>query len=94
MLDLHASQSAQQKWDDKDHHPPERKKLFSALESISGYNPQTLLKRLPHDALFEERAVILGKMNQHELAMSIYVHKVRVSNLLLSPNNLLQVGEL
>ncbi|CAN6825308.1 unnamed protein product [Brassica oleracea] len=75
VLDLHASQSAQQKWDDKDHHPPERKKLFSALESISGYNPQTLLKRLPHDALFEERAVILGKMNQHELAMSIYVHK-------------------
>ncbi|KAF3542810.1 hypothetical protein DY000_02009378, partial [Brassica cretica] len=91
VLDLHASQSAQQKCDDKDHHPPERKKLLSALESISGYNPQTLLKRLPHDALFEERAVILGKMNQHELAMSIYVHKVRVSNLLLSPNNLLQL---
>ncbi|CAN6817852.1 unnamed protein product [Brassica oleracea] len=75
VLDLHASQSAQRKWDDKDHHPPERKKLLSALESILGYNPQTLLKRLPRDALYEERAVILGKMNQHELAMSIYVHK-------------------
>ncbi|KAL0790871.1 hypothetical protein Bca101_007117 [Brassica carinata] len=84
VLDLHASQSAQQKWDDKDHHPPERKKLFSALESISGYNPQTLLKRLPHDALFEERAVILGKMNQHELAMSIYVHKLHAPDLALA----------
>ncbi|KAF3508113.1 hypothetical protein F2Q69_00008902 [Brassica cretica] len=84
VLDLHASQSAQRKWDDKDHHPPERKKLLSALESISGYNPQTLLKRLPHDALFEERAVILGKMNQHELAMSIYVHKLHAPDLALA----------
>lgn len=88
VLDLHAALSAQQKWDDKDH-PPERKKLLSALENISGYNPQTLLKRLPRDALYEERAVILGKMNQHELALSIYVHKVPINNLLLSPNNLL-----
>ncbi|CAG7898802.1 unnamed protein product [Brassica rapa] len=83
VLDLHAAQSAQQKWDDKDH-PPERKKLLSALESISGYNPQTLLKRLPRDALYEERAVILGKMNQHELALSIYVHKFYAPDLALA----------
>ncbi|KAL0891609.1 hypothetical protein Bca101_015592 [Brassica carinata] len=83
VLDLHAALSAQQKWDDKDH-PPERKKLLSALENISGYNPQTLLKRLPRDALYEERAVILGKMNQHELALSIYVHKLHAPNLALA----------
>ncbi|KAJ4866689.1 Vacuolar sorting protein 39 [Raphanus sativus] len=83
VLDLHAALSAQQKWDDKDH-PPERKKLLSALENISGYNPQTLLKRLPRDALYEERAVILGKMNQHELALSIYVHKLNAPDLALA----------
>lgn len=82
VLDLHAAKSAEQNWDEKDH-PPERKKLLSALESISGYSPQTLLKRLPRDALYEERAVILGKMNQHELALSIYVHKVLIDNLLM-----------
>lgn len=49
---------------------------MSALEGISGYNPETLLKRLPPDALYEERAILLGKMNQHELALSLYVHKV------------------
>lgn len=87
VLDLHAAKSAQQQWDDKEH-PPERKKLLSALESISGYNPQTLLKRLPRDALYEERAVILGKMNQHELALSIYVHKVLIDNSL----NIIQIS--
>ncbi|CAH8274115.1 unnamed protein product [Arabidopsis lyrata] len=83
VLDLYAAKSAQQKWNEKDH-PPERKKLLSALESISGYSPQPLLKRLPRDALYEERAVILGKMNQHELALSIYVHKLHAPDLALA----------
>ena len=72
---LFRSLSAQQRWDEKDYSPT-RKKLLSALESISGYNPEPLLKRLPADALYEERAILLGKMNQHELALSLYVHKV------------------
>lgn len=75
VLDLYAELSSQQKWDEKTFSPT-RKKLLSALESISGYNPEVLLKRLPPDALYEERALLLGKMNQHELALSIYVHKV------------------
>lgn len=75
VLDWHADLSAQQKWDEKDYSPT-RKKLLSALDSISGYNPEALLKRLPPDALYEERAILLGKMNQHELALSLYVHKV------------------
>lgn len=57
---------------------------MSALESISGYNPETLLKLLPSDALYEERAILLGKMNQHELALSLYVHKVYQVNTILS----------
>lgn len=77
VLEWHGELSAQQKWDEKAYSPT-RKKLLSALESISGYNPEALLKHLPADALFEERAILLGKMNQHELALSIYVHKVNI----------------
>jgi len=75
VLDWHAELNAQEKWDEKAY-SPSRKKLLSALGSISGYNPESLLKCLPADALFEERALLLGKMNQHELALSLYVHKV------------------
>ncbi|KAJ6678618.1 VACUOLAR SORTING PROTEIN 39 [Salix viminalis] len=83
VLDWHAELNAQEKWDEKDY-SPSRKKLLSALESISGYNPESLLKRLPADALYEERAHLLGKMNQHELALSLYVHKLHVPDLALS----------
>ncbi|CAI0420055.1 unnamed protein product [Linum tenue] len=82
VLDLHAELSGQNKWDEKAH-SPSRKKLLSALEGISGYNPEALLKRLPPDALYEERAVLLGKMNQHELALSLYVHKLHLPDLAL-----------
>lgn len=75
VLEWHADLSAQGKWDEKAYSPT-RKKLLSALESISGYNPEGLLKRLPPDALYEERAILLGKMNLHEFALSLYVHKV------------------
>lgn len=75
VLDWYSDLSSQQKWDERTYSPT-RKKLLSALEGISGYNPEVLLKRLPSDALYEERAILLGKMNQHELALSIYVHKV------------------
>ncbi|KAF5752976.1 vam6/Vps39-like protein [Tripterygium wilfordii] len=83
VLDWHADLTAEQKWDEKAYSPT-RKKLISALENISGYNPEALLKRLPVDALYEERAVLLRKMNQHELALSLYVHKLHVPELALS----------
>lgn len=75
VLDWYNDLKSQEEWDEKTYSPT-RKKLLSAMESISGYNPEVLLKRLPEDALYEERAILLGKMNQHELALSIYVHKV------------------
>lgn len=83
VLEWHADLSAQGKWDEKAYSPT-RKKLLSALESISGYNPEGLLKRLPPDALYEERAILLGKMNLHEFALSLYVHKLHVPELALS----------
>ncbi|XP_071701680.1 vacuolar sorting protein 39-like [Rutidosis leptorrhynchoides] len=83
VLEWYADLTAQNKWDEKAY-TPTRKKLLSALEGISGYAPELLLKRLPTDALFEERALLLGKMNQHELALSIYIHKLHVPDLALS----------
>ncbi|XP_019067944.1 vacuolar sorting protein 39 isoform X3 [Solanum lycopersicum] len=83
VLDFHAEHNSQQKWDEKTC-PPPRKKLLSALEGMSGYTPEVLLKRLPPDALYEERAILLGKMNKHELALSIYVHKLHAPELALS----------
>lgn len=83
VLEWYSDLRAQQKWDEKVYSPT-RKKLLSALESISGYSPESLLKRLPPDALYEERAILLGKMNQHELALSLYVHKLHVPELALS----------
>lgn len=82
VLDWYANLKAEGKWDEKTYSLT-RKKLLSALENISGYNPEVLLKRLPTDALYEERAILLGKMNQHELALSIYVHKVILLAILL-----------
>ncbi|KAL3507904.1 hypothetical protein ACH5RR_033286 [Cinchona calisaya] len=70
------------KWDEKTY-TPRRKRLISALE-ISGYNPEILLKRLPSDALNEERAIHLGKMNQHELTLPIYIQNLNVPELALS----------
>lgn len=87
VLDWYNDLNSQQEWDEKTYSPT-RKKLLSAMESISGYNPEVLLKRLPEDALYEERAILLGKMNQHELALSIYVHKVlsqRIPHLHIDP---------
>lgn len=75
VVDWYKDLKEQKKWEEKTYSPT-RKKLLSALESISGYNAEPLLKRLPSDALYEERAILLGKMNQHQLALSLYVHKV------------------
>lgn len=75
VLEWHMDVISQNKWDEK-MYTPTRKKLLSTLESISGHIPEALLKRLPADALYEERAILLGKMNQHEFALSLYVHKV------------------
>uniref|UniRef100_A0A7C8Z1A3 CNH domain-containing protein n=1 Tax=Opuntia streptacantha TaxID=393608 RepID=A0A7C8Z1A3_OPUST len=83
VLDWYSELSSQQEWDEKACSPT-RKKLLSALDGISGYNPEGLLKRLPPDALYEERAILLGKLNQHELALSLYVHKLHVPELALA----------
>ncbi|XP_071711605.1 vacuolar sorting protein 39-like [Rutidosis leptorrhynchoides] len=83
VLDWYVNLSAQRKWDEKAYSPT-RKKFIPALQGMSEYTPEVLLKQIPEDALFEERAILLGKMNQHELALSIYVQKLHLPELALS----------
>ncbi|KAI7746579.1 hypothetical protein M8C21_005733, partial [Ambrosia artemisiifolia] len=83
VLDLYSDLTAQKKWDEKTY-TPTRKKLISALQNNSEYNPEVSLKQIPADALYEERAILLGRMNQHELALSIYIHKLQLPELALS----------
>lgn len=49
-----------------------RKKLKSFLEDSSHYVPEALLVQLPENDLFEERAIIMGKLGRHEQALAIY----------------------
>jgi len=82
VLDEYTELRAQGKWDERQYSSV-RQKLLSALENTSGYNPEVLLKRLPPDALYEERAFLLGKMQQHELALTLYAHKLHEPELAL-----------
>lgn len=82
VLDEYTELRAQGKWDERQFSTV-RQKLLSALENTSGYNPEVLLKRLPPDALYEERAFLLGKMQQHELALTLYAHKLHEPELAL-----------
>ncbi|XP_072931702.1 vam6/Vps39-like protein [Epargyreus clarus] len=50
-----------------------KSKLVAFLEKSSHYTPERVILHFPNDALFEERAIILGKLGRHEQALAIYV---------------------
>ncbi|KAL6267433.1 hypothetical protein P5V15_000509 [Pogonomyrmex californicus] len=50
-----------------------RQKLQQFLEKSAYYTPETILVHFPFDSLFEERAIILGRLGRHQQAISIYV---------------------
>ncbi|XP_062214782.1 vacuolar sorting protein 39-like [Phragmites australis] len=77
VLDWYKILKEEGNWTEKTYSPT-RKKLICTLENNSGYNTDLLLKRLPQDALFEERAILYGKINQHLRALSLYVHKLQM----------------
>ncbi|KQK13523.1 hypothetical protein BRADI_1g10697v3 [Brachypodium distachyon] len=77
VLDWYKILKDEGNWAEKTY-TPTRNKLISTLENNSGYNTDILLKRLPQDALFEERAILYGKINQHLRALSLYVHKLHM----------------
>ncbi|XP_049875030.1 vam6/Vps39-like protein [Pectinophora gossypiella] len=48
-------------------------KLIAFLEKSTLYTPERVILHFPNDSLFEERAIILGKLGRHEQALAIYV---------------------
>ncbi|KAJ1528436.1 hypothetical protein ONE63_006848 [Megalurothrips usitatus] len=50
-----------------------RSKLLTFLQTSNNYSPENALVQFPYDSMFEERAVILGKLGKHEQVLSIYV---------------------
>lgn len=50
-----------------------KSKLLAFLEKSTHYTPERVLLHLPIDSLFEERAIVLGKLGRHEQALAIYV---------------------
>ncbi|XP_041981477.1 vam6/Vps39-like protein [Aricia agestis] len=48
-------------------------KLVAFLEKSTHYTPEMVILHFPNDTLFEERAIILGKLGRHEQALVIYV---------------------
>ena len=53
-----------------------RRKLLDLLEQSSYYSPDRILSKLPMVDLYEERAVILSKLGEHEGALTIYAHRL------------------
>lgn len=51
-----------------------RCKLFNFLQRSLYYNAERLMAHFPTDGMFEERAILLGKLGRHEEALAIYVH--------------------
>ncbi|KAI8061931.1 vacuolar sorting protein 39 domain 2-domain-containing protein [Thamnidium elegans] len=54
-----------------------KKALISFLTDSSYYKAEKILSRLPIDDLFEERAILLSRIGQHDQALDIYVYKLK-----------------
>ncbi|XP_043220624.1 vam6/Vps39-like protein [Amphibalanus amphitrite] len=54
-----------------------RRRLVELLTRSEHYIPEQILVHFPHDAFFEERAILLGRLGRHEQALTIYVHILR-----------------
>ena len=53
-----------------------RRKLLEFLEKSNCYTADRILNKLPMVDLYEERALILSKLGQHENALTIYAHRL------------------
>jgi hypothetical protein len=52
------------------------KKLLDFLESSQQYRADRLLGRIPDGKMYEVRAILLGKLGQHDGALQIYVYRL------------------
>ncbi|KAF9941848.1 Vacuolar morphogenesis protein 6, partial [Modicella reniformis] len=53
-----------------------RKKMLDFLNESTCYKAERILSRLPVDGCYEERAILLSRIGQHDQALNIYVHKL------------------
>lgn len=53
-----------------------RTKLISVLQRCSAFRPAEILRLLPKDAFHSERALLLGKLNEHRAVLLILARKV------------------
>ncbi|ORZ13809.1 vacuolar sorting protein 39 domain 2-domain-containing protein [Lobosporangium transversale] len=53
-----------------------RVKLLQFLDKSKFYKAERILSRLPLDGCFEERAILLSRIGQHDQALNIYVRKL------------------
>lgn len=51
--------------------------LHKFLQNSDFYKPERILRYLPKDSLYEERAVVYSKLGMHEEALEIFVNKVK-----------------
>jgi len=54
-----------------------RSRLLFFLETSTNYQPYKLLRFFPQDALFQERALLLGRAGRHEEALAIYIYVLK-----------------
>ncbi|KAI7829554.1 vacuolar sorting protein 39 domain 2-domain-containing protein [Gamsiella multidivaricata] len=54
-----------------------RAKLLQFLDESKFYKAELILSRLPVDGCYEERAILLSRIGQHDQALNIYVHKLK-----------------
>ncbi|KAF7725188.1 Vacuolar morphoproteinsis protein 6 [Apophysomyces ossiformis] len=54
-----------------------RSRMLNFLRVSTHYRAEKILIRLPMDDLFEERAVLLSRIGQHDQALDIYVYKLK-----------------
>uniref|UniRef100_A0A8D8SG64 Vam6/Vps39-like protein n=1 Tax=Cacopsylla melanoneura TaxID=428564 RepID=A0A8D8SG64_9HEMI len=51
-----------------------RSKLLLFLKQSNHYSPASVLARMPHDGLHDEKIIVLSKLNKHEQVLGIYVN--------------------
>jgi Vam6/Vps39-like protein vacuolar protein sorting-associated protein 39 len=50
--------------------------LLNFLNSSNHCRPHKLIVKLPDDRMFEARAILLGRMNNHSGALQIYIYRL------------------
>ena len=51
-------------------------KALAFLKSSKSYRPDHVLRHLPDDELYEARAILLGRLGNHDGALQIYVYRL------------------